>query len=143
MKYLFFIPVLVLLHSCMYPVRYTAQYHIASAKSSDVRSEVDAFFQNRSRLNAKLLLSKDERMLATDTLGYYGRPYHYFKVWTTADGENNTLLSVDYTGYFHYRYKTAYKRLLSDLNDSIRSGFDVQKLSIRQEDKSRPKKATE
>lgn len=143
MKYLFFIPALFLFHSCMYPVRYTAQYHIASAKSSEVQNEVDTFFQNRSRMNAKLLLSKDERMLATDTLGYYGRPYHYFKVWTTTDSTNNTSLSVDYTGYFRYRYKTAYKRLLSDLNDSIRSGFDVQELSIRLEDKSRPENATE
>lgn len=143
MKYLFLIPALFLFHSCMYPVRYTAQYHITSAKSSEVRNEVDTFFQHRSDMNPKLLLSKDERMLATDTLGYYGRPYHYFKVWTSVDNENNTLLSVDYTGYFRYRYKTAYKRLLRDLNDSIRSGFDVQKLSIRLEDKSRPKKATE
>ncbi|NQY67087.1 MAG: hypothetical protein HRT72_05105 [Flavobacteriales bacterium] len=118
------------LTSCFYSTKYVVKYDIIeSTKSGQAREEI---LNQINILAVKHKLQKDKKFSKTDTLGFFGSPYHYFKFWT----DNNdvvVILNLKYNGSFGNRKNPPYDSLLSQLTDSLNQNFNVTNIQINEE----------
>jgi hypothetical protein len=66
----------------------------------------------------------DNKFSQTDTLGYFGDPYHYFKFWTSSK-DSIIRLNLDYHGQFGKRKSPPYDTFLSQLTVILNQNFSV------------------
>jgi len=94
---------LFLMTSCgFYSATYVAKYTLQDTRTSEDTRELSIEFINN--LADKNSLSKDSRYNGTDTLAFFGKPYHYFKFWLEQK-DNNPVFQLDYWGMFGSRKK--------------------------------------
>ena len=110
------------LSSCFYSTTCIVKYDIENSSNSEqTRTEI---YQQINKLASEYQLLKDNKFSDTDTLGFFGDPYHYFKFWTN-NNDSMLTLNLDYGGSFGSRKKPPYDNLLSQLTDSINQHFNV------------------
>lgn len=109
---------LLLITSCSYSISYRATYTIQNSSPNIqelLRNDIQKLADNNK-------LSEDNRYFNTDTIGYYGKPYHYFKFWIEKK-DSLTLLNLYYWGTSIGSGKPTYDSFLTNLNDSIQSKY--------------------
>jgi len=67
-------------------------------------------------------LKPDKKYIHTDTLGFFGQPYHYFKFWIVPEKEF-TIINFDYWGTHTNRKKTTYQNFFNQTTDSLKTNF--------------------
>jgi hypothetical protein len=110
------------LTSCFYSTKYIAKYNISPTKSNeqtilDIRETIN-------NLSQEYNLMVDNKFSQTDTLGYFGDPYHYFKFWTSSK-DSIIRLNLDYHGQFGKRKSPPYDTFLSQLTVILNQNFSV------------------
>ncbi len=121
---------LFLLSSC-YSTHYTASYSVQNVTSASETKDVAMELINK--LANKNDLLKDDKFNNTDTLGFFGMPYHYFKFWIE-DHKELTYIVIDYHGSFHgIKGKSPYEDFLNNITDSIREKFILTSFGCEQE----------
>jgi hypothetical protein len=89
-------------------------------------------------LAQKNQLRKDSTLKGTDTLGFYGSPYHYFKFWF--EQQNNQItIKLNYDGSFGSRKNPPYRSFLQNLNDSILANFTLINIDIKETNNAKRK----
>lgn len=118
------------LTSCFYSTKYVATYHIQPTTNIDqTAKEVRTAIEKLSLENNLMI---DKKYTNTDTLGYFGNPYHYFKYWTSK--QDSTLrLSLNYYGAFGNRKQPPYETMLNQLTENLNSQFNVVDSKIDEE----------
>ena len=129
---------LFLMTSCgIYSVTYVATYTLQNKKNNEDTREISIDFINN--LADKNSLSKDQKYIDTDTLAFYGRPYHYFKFWFEQK-ENDPVFKIDYWGMFGSRKSTPYANLFGELNEFLNENFIILEQEIKEENSAKDKK---
>lgn len=126
-----------LLTSCFYSGKYIAAYTVQNRQPDQNAKELSIDFINQ--LAAKNSLNKDPKFNGIDTLGFYGRPYHYFKFWFV-QRDSSTIVKLDYWGTFGSRKKQPYKDLFNELNDFMKRNFIIIEQDIKEENNSKTNK---
>ena len=112
---------LFLMTSCgIYSATYVATYTLQNKKTSKETRDISIDFINN--LAGKNSLSKDLKYNDTDTIAFFGRPYHYFKFWFEQKN-NNSVLKLDYWGMFGSKKSTPYANLFIELNGFLNENF--------------------
>ena len=125
------------LSSCFYSTKYVAEYKI--------RPHVNINETDKEIKSSIHKLSKDHELLTdkkynqTDTLGYFGTPYHYFKFWTSKQDSVITL-TIKYNGAFGIRKSPPYQNMLNQLSDNLSSEFNLLESEINEESNRKLKK---
>ena len=83
-------------------------------------------------------LIKDNTFKGTDTLGFYGSPYHYFKFWFEQQN-NQFTIKLNYDGSFGSRKNPPYRSFLQNLSDSIQANFNLIKSDIKETNNAKRK----
>jgi hypothetical protein len=127
-----FLPIglIFLLTSCIYSANYIATYTVQDKNTK----EVSINFINQLADNNSL--SKDNKYNGIDTLGFYGRPYHYFKFWFEQK-DTNILVKLDYWGNFSSRKNKPYQEFFIELNDFMNNNFIIIEQNIKEENNSK------
>ena len=124
--------------SCgFYSATYVATYTLKDTVNSENTREISIDFINN--LADKNALSKDTRYNGTDTLAFFGKPYHYFKFWLEQK-DNNQIFQLDYWGMFGSRKKIPYRGLFNELDDFFSANFVVLERDIKDENNAKEKK---
>lgn len=119
---------------CLYSGKYNAAYTVQD-KIKKTR-EITINFINQ--IADKNSLTKDPKYNGIDTLGFYGRPYHYFKFWFDQN-KNNTVVKLDYWETFGSRKNKPYQEFFNELNDFMKEYFIIIEQNIKEENNSRKK----
>ncbi|MFY8020810.1 MAG: hypothetical protein ACOVP1_06420 [Bacteroidia bacterium] len=83
-------------------------------------------------------LIKDNTFKGIDTLGFYGRPYHYFKFWFEQQN-NQFTIKLNYNGSFGSRKNPPYRSFLQNVSDSIQSNFTLINSDIKETNNAKRK----
>ncbi len=134
-NYLLLLP--IFLSSCFYQVTYFASYDIRNKGTYNKSKAVSVNLINN--LADKYNLRKEEKNYGTDTLGFTGDPYHWFKFIIIQKDSINSTIRLEYGGAFGSRRKPPYKNMLYSLTDSIRTNFVIVKQDIREYSNERRK----
>lgn len=115
------------LSSCFYSTNYVAKYDITPTSTVDrvdaeIRETIIAFSEEYS-------LVSDEKYQQTDTLGFFGQADHYFKYWTTKQG-NTIRLMVNYTGSMGGKQQPSYDKMLNQLTEHLNLKYNVSTTEI-------------
>lgn len=129
--------ILLSLSSCFYTTKYIASYTVQN--KSTVKNTNDISVKIINQLAGKYQLIKDSAYLSTDTLGFYGRPYHYFKFWFEHQN-NQFIIKLNYEGSYGSRRNPPYRRFLQDINENIQANFFVIDRDIKETDNAIRKK---
>ena len=130
--------ILFLLTSCgFYSAKYVATYTLKDTKSNEETREISHNFINS--LADKNSLSKDSRFNETDTLAFFGKPYHYFKFWLEQK-DNNYVFKLDYWGMYGSRKRIPYRNLFDELNEFLNSNFTILEQDIKDVNNAKDKK---
>lgn len=116
--------------SCFYSTKYVAEYKIRTKADineteKQIKNVVINLFQDYE-------LMTDNKYKETDTLGYFGNPYHYFKYWTFKNDSIITL-TLNYNGAFGNRKQPPYDHMLNQLSDQLAHKFKVLSTEINEE----------
>jgi hypothetical protein len=131
------VALIFILTSCFYSGKYIANYTIQNKQTVKNAKEISIDFINQ--LAKKNLLSTDSRFNGIDTLGFFGRPYHYFKFWFE-QRDSNTIVILDYYGNFGSRKNQPYRDFFIELNDFLKENFIILEQEIVEENNARTKK---
>ncbi len=113
--------------SCFYSTKYVAEYKIRNnAKTNETRKKIENVIIN---LSEDYELMTDKKYYETDTLGYFGNPYHYFKYWTSKQ-DTVISLTLNYNGAFGKRKQPPYESMLNQLTNDLNAQFRVLDLEI-------------
>lgn len=136
-----FLPVglIFLLTSCFYSGNYSASYTVKNKQADKNAKEISIDFVNQ--LAVKNSLINDAKFIGTDTLGFFGKPYHYFKFWFE-QRDSSTVVKLDYHGSFGSRKNEPYQDLFNELNDFMKANFIILEQDIKEENNARTKKAS-
>jgi len=126
--------IIFILTSCVYSAKYVATYTVQDKNKNT--KEITIKFINQ--LADKNSLSKDTKYNGIDTLGFYGRPYHYFKFWFDQK-DNNVVVKLDYWGNFGSRKNKPYQDFFNELNDFMKENFIIIEQDIKEENNSNKK----
>ena len=127
--------ILFLMTSCgFYSATYVAKYTLQETKTRENAREISIDFINK--LADKNSLSKDTKYNDTDTLAFFGKPYHYFKFWFEQK-EDNPVFYLDYWGMFGSRKKIPYRNLFDELNVFLNTSFIVLEKDIKDENNAK------
>lgn len=118
----------LLLSSCFYSGKQQATYTI-KPKGNDARTQAIGFINQLAVQNA---LTKDPQYNGYDTLGFYGKPYHYFKFWFEQH-DTTLVLKMDYSGSFGSRKNKPYKDFFIALNTFMEENFIIIEQHIKEE----------
>jgi hypothetical protein len=130
--------ILFLMTSCgFYSATYVARYTLQDTRTSEDTKELSVDFINN--LADKNSLIKDSRYNDTDTLAFFGKPYHYFKFWLEKK-DNNPVFQLNYWGIFSSREKIPYRGLFNELDDFLNTNFIVLERDIKDENNVKEKK---
>jgi hypothetical protein len=121
--------ILLSLSSCFYSTKYIATYTFQDNSKESNSKEIAARFIKQ--LAEKNQLIKDNTFNVSDTLGFYGRPYHYFKFWFEQQN-NQFTIKLNYDGSFGSRKNPPYQSLLENLRDSIHTNFILLKSDVKE-----------
>ena len=124
------------LSSCLYQTSYLAKYDIKNSSNSG-QSKIE-IREQINRLSIEHQLQKDNKFIGTDTLGFFGSPYHYFKFWTS-NNDSIMTLNLKYNGNFGSKKNPPYGNLLSQLTDSLNQIFNVTNIEIIEESNRKKK----
>jgi hypothetical protein len=106
--------ILLSLSSCFYSTKYIATYTFQNnSKESNSKEIATKFIKQLAEKNQ---LIKDSEFKGSDTLGFYGRPYHYFKFWFEQQN-NQFTIKINYDGSFGSRKNPPYRSFLQNLSD--------------------------
>lgn len=128
---------LLLLTSCFYSTKYLATYTVQSKTSATNTIAVSTKFINK--LADKNELTKDRKFIGTDTLGFYGNPYHYF-TFSFEQKDTQTVIKLDYWGIYGSRKNPPYRDLLQNIMDSIQTNFILVDKDIKEQNNAKEKK---
>jgi ABC-type transport system involved in multi-copper enzyme maturation permease subunit len=129
MRNVFTLLIILFLSSCLYSTKYIANYTVQNKSTEKSIKDVSIGFINQ--LAQKNQLRKDSTLKGTDTLGFYGSPYHYFKFWF--EQQNNQItIKLNYDGSFGSRKNPPYRSFLQNLNDSILANFTLINIDIKE-----------
>lgn len=128
---------LLLLSSCFYSTRYIATYTVKSKTTATNTRDISVNFINQ--LADKNGLTKDPKFLGSDTLGFYGRPYHYF-TYTFEQKNTETTIKLDYWGMYGSRSNPPYRDLLQNISDSIQTNLTLVDKDIKELNNAKEKK---
>ena len=125
------------LSSRFYSTRYTAEYKIRpqvdiEKTDKEIKSSIHKLSENHELLT-------DDKYNETDTLGYFGTPYHYFKFWTSKQDTVITL-TLKYNGAFGSRKSPPYQNMLNKLSEHLSSKFNLLESEINEESNRKLKK---
>jgi hypothetical protein len=109
-------------------IRYIAQYDIQSKGQANSQRQTAEKFINQ--LADKYELKADTKYNNTDTLGYYGKPYHYFRFSFENKGQMDGTITLDYWG--GPARTNTYRELLNALTDSVQTNFILLKKDIKE-----------
>ncbi len=123
--------------SCVYSGRYTGSYTIQAKQKEENIKEISIDFINQ--LADKNSLIKDKKFNGIDTLGFLGKPYHYFKFWFE-QGDSSTIVKLDYWGISGSRKTQPYKNLFNELNDFMQKKFIIVEQNIKGQNNLKTKK---
>lgn len=126
----------LLLTSC-YSTTYLATYTVQSKTSATNAIEVSTKFIDK--LADKNELAKDNKFIGTDTLGFYGKPYHYF-TFTYKQKDSQTIIKLDYWGVYGSRRNPPYRDLLQNITDSMQANFILLDKVIQEQNNAKRKK---
>lgn len=113
--------------SCFYSTKYVAEYQIKTNPDiSETQKEIENIVVN---LSEDYELMTDKKYNETDTLGYFGNPYHYFKYWTSKQ-DTVISLTLNYNGVFGKRKQPPYESMLNQLTDDLNDKFKVLDLEV-------------
>lgn len=130
------ITILLSLSSCFYSTKYIATYTFQNNSKESNSKEIASKIINQ--LAQKNQLSKDPTFNSTDTLGFYGSPYHYFKFWF--EQQNNQFkIRLNYDGSFGSRKNPPYRSFLQNLSDSIQANFTLINSDIKETNNAKRK----
>jgi len=123
--------------SCFYSTRYVAKYDIKNSQfAGKTKAEI---LEQINNLSNDYQLQEDVKFNGTDTLGFFGSPYHYFKFWTV-NKDSLLTLNLIYYGSFGNRKSPPYETFLSQVSDSLNQNFNVIKTSINEKSNRKTKK---
>ena len=129
---------LFLMTSCgFYSATYVATYTLKDTKNREDTEEILINYVNN--LPEKNYLSKDSKFDGTDTLAFYGKPYHYFKFWLEQK-DNNSVFKLDYWGMYGSRKRIPYRNLFDELNEFLNTNFTVLEQDIKDVNNAKDKK---
>ena len=125
-----YIPIgtLLIFTSACQTIHYTARYDIKSKDS--INSQGQTAKKIISHLANKYDLKEDKKYNTPDTIGYFGRPYHYFKFTFDNNGQIDGAITLDYWGVSSR--KNTYREFLNTLTDSIQTNFTILKRDIKE-----------
>ena len=127
LRYLF-LPLLFIfgLSSCR-TISYVAEYEITCVDTTISNRELtERIFMHLADEHG---LSLNDKYKESDTLGYFGRPYHSFRFIYTDSVANNGTVRLDYWDYYGLKERP-YTSLLSNLTDSIEANFIIKTKTI-------------
>jgi hypothetical protein len=133
MQYCIAFGMLLLLTSC-YSTKYLATYAVQSKTTNTI--EVSTKFIDK--LADKNELTKDNKFIGTDTLGFYGKPYHYF-TFSFEQKDSQTIIKLDYWGTYGSRRNPPYRDLLQNITDSIQANFTLLDKDIKEQNNAKKK----
>jgi hypothetical protein len=134
LKMLLLVGFIFLFNSCFYSAKYLATYKVQNNRTTNETKELAINYINQ--LAAKNTLIKDTKYYHTDTIGFFGQPYHYFKFWFE-EKDKIIILKLDYKGSFGSRKNKPYKDLFTDLNTFMNGNFIVLEEDIKEENNSK------
>ena len=115
------------LSSCFYSTEYVAKYDIApTTNPTQTESDIREVIQN---ISSSHKLTPSTKFVDSDTLAFFGKPYHYFKYWTSTQNDL-LILTLAYHGSFGKRKSPPYQDMLQQLSDSLNQKFSVSKIEI-------------
>ncbi len=124
------------LSSCFYSTKYIATYTFQNnSKESNSKEIATKFIKQLAEKNQ---LIKDNTFKGSDTLGFYGRPYHYFKFWLEQQ-DNQFTIKLNYDGSFGSRKNPPYRSFLQNLSDSIQTNFTSVNSDIKETNNAKRK----
>lgn len=118
------------LTSCLYSTRYVATYEIqptVNINQTDIEIR-----ETVNKLSGEHKLTTDDKYNQTDTLGYFGKPYHYFKYWTSKQ-DTVIKLTLHYNGVFGNQSHPPYETMLEQLTADLKNQFNVLDSEIDEE----------
>ncbi len=120
---------LMLISSCFHSKNYQATFTIQNTNPEYNTKDLSVNIINQ--LAEQNELTKDPKYAGTDTIGYFGRPYHYFKFWVEPTN-NPKMIKLDYWGMYSNKKKPPYQDFLNILTDSLRSNFTIIDQNIKE-----------
>jgi hypothetical protein len=135
MKRSLFFGLISIFTSCSYSTRYIATYTIQKSSTKD-KEIATSFIQTLADRNE---LYKDPKYFGTDTIGYFGKPYHYFK-FCVGQKDSLTFINLNYSGTTIGSRKPPYRDFIDNFNDSIQIIFKVKSFDIKETDNQRQRK---
>ena len=123
-----------LLTSCFYSSKHTSSYTVQDKNTNKSTKKITIDYINK--LAFKNSLTRDTKYDGVDTLGFYGSPYHYFKLWFEPEN-NNTIVKLDYWGIFGSRKNQPYKDFFIELNNFMNNNFIILNQNIKEEKNSK------
>lgn len=118
----------IVLSACFHSTRYVASYTVHGNNQENNTKELATNFIHQ--LADKKSLTEDTKYKGTDTIGFYGRPYHYFKFWFD-NKDSNTTIQLDYSGT-HSSKKNPYNDFFTELNNFMNENFIMLKQEIKE-----------
>jgi hypothetical protein len=125
---------ILFLDSCIFSGKYIASYRVMAKNTKKSTKEIYTDYINHLAAKNKFII--DSKYNGTDTLGYYGQPYHYFKFWLEVS-EGDTVLRIDYYGSFGSRRNQPYKELFNELNSFMNENFIIIEKEINEENNAK------
>lgn len=119
----------IFLSSCFYSTKYVVKYDI-NTKTDINQTELDIREVVKS-ISSQHDLLLDEKYDQTDTLGYFGSPYHYFKYWTSTK-DTTIRLTLNYNGSFGKQKSPPYENMLNQLTEDLNRKFIVHNIEIHE-----------
>jgi hypothetical protein len=131
-----FLPIILifLFTSCMYSAKHIATYTIRNKNAEKDTKELSVEFINQ--LAERNHLSKDPKYNGIDTIGFFGKPYHYFKFWFE-EIDNNLMVKLDYWGNYGSKRNKPYSDLFVELHDFMETNFIILEHEIKEETSSK------
>jgi hypothetical protein len=130
MRLIIFLTIIPLLSSCLYSVKYVAKYEIDTSEKKYDKALIQNIFEHQPKEH---LLYRDIEYDVADTLVYFGKPYHHFKVYTIAIDTNHEKVILIYNGSFGSKKNPPYEQLLQSITDSIEQKFNLINIDINEE----------
>lgn len=124
------------LSSCFFTTKYIATYTFQNNSKESNSKEIAT--RIIKQLAEKNQLIKDNTFKGTDTLGFYGRPYHYFKFWFEQQ-DNQFTIKLNYDGSFGSRKNPPYRSFLQNVGDSIQANFTLINSDIKETNNAKKK----
>jgi hypothetical protein len=135
-KIILIVSITIGLTSCFYSTNYVVTYHISS--TTEIEQTTLALRKTIADLSLAHKLTVDNKYAQTDTFGFFGNPYHYFKYWT--DNQDSTItLTLKYNGVFGKRKSPPYDTLLTQLSTLLNQEFNVTNVELQEKSNRKPK----